>query len=124
MALWLSVGAESLMKKKREMLMNRNCRKVLLHRGGHRVNRVAQRIHRVMTRGQCRCFERNGISGFRFVWSLPRPLRRHRSRTTDQVRFSYKFERISSRNVPPYGGQIRFAKPTTRKQTPREIADV
>ena len=35
---------------KREMLMNRNCRKVLLHRGGHRVIRVAQRIHRVMTR--------------------------------------------------------------------------
>ena len=76
-----------------------------------------------MTRSQCRCFERNGISGFRFVWSLPQPLPRHRSasRTTDQVRFSYKFELISSRNVPPYGGQIRFAKPTTtRKQTPEK----
>jgi hypothetical protein len=46
MALWLSVGVKAVMLIKREMLMNRNCRKVLLHRGGRRVIRVAQRIHR------------------------------------------------------------------------------
>jgi hypothetical protein len=54
-----------------------------------------------MTRGQCRCFERNGISGFRFVWSLPRPLPRHRSasRTTDQVRFSIHLSRSTTEHL-------------------------
>jgi len=46
MALSLSVAVKAEILIKREMLMNRNCRKVLLHREGHRVIPVAQLIHR------------------------------------------------------------------------------
>ena len=77
MALSLSVAVKAEILIKREMLMNRNCRKVLLHRGGHRVIHVAQLIHRDSDRTPCRCFGRNGIRDFGLANRFERvPIRR------------------------------------------------
>jgi hypothetical protein len=46
----VTVGVEAVMLIKRGTLMNRNCRKVLLRRGGHRVTRVVQVIRRISGR--------------------------------------------------------------------------
>jgi hypothetical protein len=74
MALSLSVAVKAEILIKRETLMNRNCRKVLLHRGGDRVIPVAPLIHRDSDRGPCRCFGRNGISGSRFALEFASPI--------------------------------------------------
>ena len=57
MALSLSVAVKAEILIKRETLMNRSCHKVLLHRGGHRVIRVAQLIHRGNDRRAVRAAE-------------------------------------------------------------------
>ena len=75
MALWLSVVVEAEILIKQETLMNRNCRKVHLHPGEHRVIRVAQLIHRISDAEPSECFGRNRISELPVVSScrLPRP---------------------------------------------------
>ena len=66
----MAVKAEILIK--REMLMNRNCRKVLLHRGGHRVIGVAQLIHRGNDRRAVRAAESVLVAAVRAVQLMHR----------------------------------------------------
>src|SRR5689334_17975771 len=83
MALSLSVAVKAEILIKREALMNRNCRKVLLRRGGHRVIPVAPVIHRDRDRRRCRRFGRNGISGSRFVLEFASPSPRSQVRISE-----------------------------------------